>query len=198
MNKRDKLLIFNSIFLFNKAEIIASFDDFVAHHQEKNNEEGYSEGRRKVLLALCEQFRNELVNRDIQPLNKNWFYYDYDIKNDSITLSLYKCNNIEFDNDNEISSMEMQLEHTIVEVKCDYLSVEQYAKQYGVTDTTVRQWIRRGKLRTAKKKGRDWVIPALADKPKRGFENVTYFWNLLPIEAINRFPYLRDCNSIYI
>ena len=114
MNKRDKLLIFNSIFLFNKAEIIASFDDFVAHHQEKNNEEGYSEGRRKVLLALCEQFRNELVNRDIQPLNKNWFYYDYDIKNDSITLSLYKCNNIEFDNDNEISSMEMQLEHTIV------------------------------------------------------------------------------------
>lgn len=86
MNKRDKLLIFNSIFLFNKAEIIASFDDFVAHHQEKNNEEGYSEGRRKVLLALCEQFRNELVNRDIQPLNKNWFYYDYDIKNDSITL----------------------------------------------------------------------------------------------------------------
>ena len=48
MNKRDKLLIFNSIFLFNKAEIIASFDDFVAHHQEKNNEEGYSEGRRKV------------------------------------------------------------------------------------------------------------------------------------------------------
>ena len=107
--------------------------------------------------------------------HKNWFYYDYDIKNDSITLSLYKCNNIEFDNDNEISSMEMQLEHTIVEVKCDYLSVEQYAKQYGVTDTTVRQWIRRGKLRTAKKKGRDWVIPALADKPKRGFENVTYF-----------------------
>ena len=31
-----------------------------------------------------------------------------------------------------------------------------------------------------------------------GFENVTYFWNLLPIEAIDSFPYLRDCNSIYI
>ena len=197
-NKRDKLLIFNSIFLLNKAEVIASFDDFVAHHQEKNNEEGYSEGKRKVLLTLCTQFRKELVDRDLQPLNNKWFFYDYDIKNDSIELSLYKCNKIEFDNDNEISSMETQLEYTIAEVKCDYLSVEEYAKQYDVTDTTVRQWIRRGKLRTAKKKGRDWIIPALADKPKRGFESVTYFWNLLPIEAINRFPYLKDCNSIYI
>ena len=197
-NKRDKLLTFNSIFLLNKAEVIASFDDFVAHHQEKDNEEGYSDGKRKVLLALCAQFRKELVDRDIQPLNKNWFFYDYDVKNDSIELSLYKCDKIEFDNDNEISNMETQLEYTIAEVKCEYLSVEEYAKQYAVTDTTVRQWIRRGKLRTAKKKGRDWIIPALADKPKRGFESVTYFWNLLPIEVINRFPYLKDCNSIYI
>lgn len=60
MNYRDRLLNFNSQVLLNKKEILESFDDFVLHHQEKDNEEGYSEGKRKTLLSLCERFRNEL------------------------------------------------------------------------------------------------------------------------------------------
>lgn len=198
MNNRDRLSLFNGNVLLNKREILESFDDFVSHHQEKNNQKGYSEGKRKVLLSLCQQFRKELLEKDIPSQAKNWLYYEYSITNDSIELSLYKCDNAEFDDDGGLSEMTGTKEYTLVEVKCEYLTVEQYADQYGVTTTTVRQWIRRGKLRTAKKSGRDWLIPALADKPKRGFQDVSYEWKLLPVEIIEAFPFLADVKSIYI
>lgn len=48
------------------------------------------------------------------------------------------------------------------------------------------------------KNGRDWLIPALVDKPKRGFESVSYNWDLLPLDIIETFPFLEGCNNIYI
>ncbi|ATW28201.1 helix-turn-helix domain-containing protein [Candidatus Formimonas warabiya] len=195
----NRLLQFNSMMLLNKREVLESFDDFVAHHRKKDNEEGYSEGKRKVLLSLCDEFRNELEKSDIPTLTKPWLYYDYSITNDGIELSLFKCDNdIEFDDEGEISSMSSSEEYTLVKVKCDYLTVEQYAELYDVTTTTVRQWIRRGKLRTAKKKGRDWLIPALADKPKRGFESATYHWNVLSSDILAVFPFLAETNRVYL
>ena len=198
MNYRNKLLLFNSHVLLNKREVIDSFDDFIIHHKEQENEEGYCEGKRRVLIALCNQFRSLLIEKDIPSLTKHWMYYDYSITNDSIVLSLLKCGDVEFDENDEISSMTSTEEYTIAEVICDYVTVEQFAKQCEVTATTVRQWIRRGKLRAAKKAGRDWLIPALADKPTRGFNDVTYLWKLLPQDIIDTFPLLSDCDRAYI
>lgn len=195
--RNNKLLQFNSMMLLNKREVLESFDDFVEHHREKGNEEGYSEGKRKVLLLLCDKFRTELEKSDIPTLAKPWLYYDYSITNDGIELSLFKCaDDIEFDDEGEISSMSSSLEYTLAQVKCNYLTVEQYAELYDVTTTTVRQWIRRGKLRTAKKKGRDWLIPALADKPKRGFGSVTYHWEALSSNILAVFPFLAGTNCV--
>ena len=197
--RNNKLLLFNSVMLLNKREVLESFDDFVAYHREQDNEEGYSEGKRKVLLSLCDKFRSELEKCDIPTLSKPWFFYEYSITNDGIDLSLCKCDDdIEFDDDGEISSMSSSVEYTLAEVKCDYLTVEQYAELYDVTTTTVRQWIRRGKLRTAKKEGRDWLIPALADKPKRGFESVTYHWKSLSDDILAAFPFLDKTECLYL
>src|SRR5690625_4343364 len=69
---------------------------------------------------------------------------------------------------------------------------------HDVTATTVRQWIRRGKLRTAKKVGRDWLIPSITERPSRGFTNGYYHWLGLPNELKVKFPFLIEYNSIYI
>ncbi|MDR1689235.1 MAG: helix-turn-helix domain-containing protein [Clostridiales bacterium] len=196
--RNNKLLLFNSMMLLNKREVLESFDYFVNHHRQMNNEEGYSEGKRKVLLILCDEFRKKIEISDIPSITKPWLFYEYSITNDSIALSLNKCYEIEFDDEDEMSTMSSSEEYMLVEAKCDYLNVEQYAKLYDVTTTAVRQWIRRGKLRTAVKNGRDWLIPALADKPKRGFESVTYSWNMLSDEIINNFPFLADTECVYI
>lgn len=195
--RNNKLLLFNASMLLNKREVLESFDDFVEYHREKDNESGNSEGKRKVLLALCEAFRIELEKCNIPALSRPWLFYEYEITQDSIELALYKCEDIEFDDD-EMSSMTSRKEYTLAEVKCDYLTVEQYAELYDVTTTTVRQWIRRGKLRTAKKSGREWLIPALADKPRRGFDRVTYEWETLPQDIISAFPFLDKARCVHL
>lgn len=196
--RNNKLLLFNSMMLLNKREVLESFDDFVEHQRQMDNEEGYSEGKRKILLSLCDEFRKKLEKSDIPALTKPWLFYDYSITNDSIELLLWKCSDVEFDDEGEISSMSSNEEYTLAEVKCNYLTVAQYAVLYGVTTTTVRQWIRRGKLRTAVKKGRDWLIPALADKPRRGFESVTYHWKVLTGDIIESFPFLAEADCVYL
>jgi len=160
--------------LLNRREIIESFDDFVIHHKNENNKDAYSTTKRKVLLSLCGKFYQLLIQKYIPNLTEDWLYYKYSVIEDSIKLTLYKCEEIEFNENNEVESLVSDEEYTLIEVKCDYLTVEQYAILHEVTDTTVRQWIRRGKLRTAKKEGNSWLIPTLADKPTRGFESATY------------------------
>ena len=86
----------------------------------------------------------------------------------------------------------------LAQVKCAYLTVEQYAEKYDVTVTAVRQWIRRGKLRSAVKMGRDWLIPELADRPQRGYEPVTYSWQYLSDALLEEYPFLDQCCELHI
>ncbi|MFZ5645383.1 MAG: helix-turn-helix domain-containing protein [Bacillota bacterium] len=94
--------------------------------------------------------------------------------------------------------MTSTVEHTFITVKCDYLTVEQYSSMLGIEPVTVRQWIRRGKLRHAKKNGRDWLIPDTEDKPQRGFTSVQYIVEKEAQIESDEFPLLSACESIFI
>ncbi|MEN3004623.1 helix-turn-helix domain-containing protein [Dehalobacterium formicoaceticum] len=94
--------------------------------------------------------------------------------------------------------MTSTVEHTLITVECDYLTVEQYAAMNNVEPVTIRQWIKRGKLGHAKKNGRDWLIPDIEDKPRRGFTSVRYIIeNDAHIES-DEFPLLPVSDSITI
>ena len=72
---------------------------------------------------------------------------------------------------------------TIYECETVLYSVNEYANLHNVAVTTVREWIRRGKLDTAIKKGLEWFIPALTEPADRSsekisFERITYDDNL--------------------
>ena len=195
--KNNKLIKFNSTSLLNKREIIESFEDFIKHHKKKNNEEGYSEGRRKAILKLCNEFLKKLYNSQIPSIVKPWYYYSYTLTRDSIRLDLLKCEKFEIDDDG-FEEREDVVEQTVLEEKCHYLTVAQYAIKANVSDTTVRQWIRRGKLRSAKKLGRSWFIPALAETPSRGYDNVSYYYQKLSDDILTKFDFLKNTTSIYI
>lgn len=77
--------------------------------------------------------------------------------------------------------------YTLVEKAAKLLTVDEYAKLYGVETVTVRQWIRRGKLRTAVKAGREWLIPELTELPQRGYKSAIYMW----------YEHLRDIPEEY-
>lgn len=72
------------------------------------------------------------------------------------------------------------------------LSCSAFAERCGVNQGTVRQWIRRGKLRSAFKSGRDWMIPATTKPPGRGFTPGRYHLNAsVPDEAVAQYPFLK-------
>lgn len=195
----NRLLLFNSEVLLNKKEILESFDGFIKYHKAEDNEEDYSKEKRQAIIDISERFRNLLIASEIPTISKPWFFYEYNFTNDGIELTLNKSDNdFEWDEEGYISAMSYSVERKVIEVKCEYVTVEQYAKWNSVTPTTVRQWIRRGKLRTSKKNGRDWLIPSLADRPKRGFEEATYRWDELDNNISQMFPFLANTKQIYL
>lgn len=184
-------------FAVTKDDIILSIKDYIKHC-ETTEDEGWSENKREVILKLLYRFLGSVEQMLFPEIQLSNWYYEYRWTNDGIILELVHCDSAEFDKDGEIISMESSGQIKMTEVTCNYLSVEEYAKKYGVTVTAVRQWIRRGKLRTAKKIGRDWIIPELADKPGRGYEPVTYTWKRLSNEILKEYPYLGSCSAVYL
>ena len=188
--------LFREDYLFTREDILKSLELFV-EHERLNEEPAYSSEVVKNRVKLCEKFIEAVRKCKLPVLTELWWYYEYQFLGNSMELNLCQANEIEVEND-EISGMTSTVEHTLITVECDYLTVEQYAAMHGVEPVTVRQWIRRGKLRHAKKNGRDWLIPDTEDKPRRGFTSVQYIVeNEAHIES-KEFPLLSACDSIVI
>lgn len=193
----DKLQSFRNTYCFNKEDIQRDFENYM-YLFAPNSEEDYPEEYKNKMFELCKRFQDALNNCSLPQLTDDWWYYDYQQTNDGIDLKLYYCEEFEISEDGEMTSSTSSENFTLLNVKCDYLKVEQFAKNHNITDTTVRQWIRRGKLRTAKKMGRDWLIPSIATKPTRGFTSVSYYWDRLPRALSDSFPFLIGYEAIYI
>ena len=194
----NELLKFNAQVLLNKREILESFEQFIEYVNSDESNESYTREQKSILLPLCEEFKTVIQGCNIPQLTKPWYYYEYNLSYEGLSLDMLLCDYVDFDENDEIASMDSTVEYSIVKTECAYLTVEEYARLNGVTVTTVRQWIRRGKLRTAKKNGRNWKIPALSPSPRRGFESVFYYWEYLPNSIEKQFPYLKDSKGIYI
>ena len=86
----------------------------------------------------------------------------------------------------------------IIQVHGRYLSVEEYASEYSVGAGTVRQWIRRGKIRTAIKTGKEWIIPELTELPDRGYQSATYFYNGNLPDLPEEYEFLNGYTGVVI
>ena len=198
MNMYNELVMFKSNVLLNKSEILLSFNNVIEYYNKKENENKISEGKKKVLFSLCNEFKKKVVESEIPTLVKPWYCYEYNLDKDSIELNLLKYEEVELSEDGDFEETTCTIINTLVKVKCDYLSVKEYAELHNVSDITVRQWIRRGKIRTAEKRGNNWFIPALTERPTRGYTDVNYYWNELDKEIINEYPYLKNARSLSI
>ena len=194
MDIKEKL--FRENYLFTREDVLKSLELFV-EHEKLNEEPGYSNEVVKNRIKLCKKFIAAVKKCKLPVLTELWWFYDYQFLGNSIELHLSQASEVEVEN-GEISGMTSTVEHTLITVECDYLTVEQYASMLGIEPVTVRQWIRRGKLRHAKKNGRDWLIPNIEDKPQRGFSPVQYLVEKEAQIDSDEFPLLSACDSITI
>jgi len=194
MDEKEEL--FRENYLFTREDVLKSLELFI-EHEKMNEEPRYSNEVVKNRIKLCKKFITAVKKCKLPILTDFWWFYEYQFLGNSMELNLCQADEIEVEN-GEISGMTSSIEHTLITVECDYLTVEQYATMLGIEPVTVRQWIRRGKLRLAKKNGRDWLIPDTEEKPQLGFTSVQYIVeNEDQIES-DEFPLLSVCDSIFI
>ena len=194
MDKKEDL--FREYYLFSREDVLKSLELFI-EHEKANEEPGHSISVVKNRIKLCEKFYAAVKKCKLPVLTELWWFYEYQFLGDHMELNLCQADDIEIEND-DISTMTTTIEHTLISIECDYLTVEQYASMLGVEPVTVRQWIRRGKLRYAKKTGRDWLIPNIEDKPERGFSSVQYIVEKESEIMSDEFPLLAASDSITI
>ena len=195
--KKKELEYFINNMLINKEDVLLSLRDYIEYCKE-TKEENWSKKKREIIIKILFNFYDRIESFDFPVINSQNWYYEYFWNRDGISLKLMYCDELILDDEGEIDSTSSSNSIIIVEEKCLYLSVEEYAKVYDVKPTTVRQWIRRGKIRNAKKIGRDWLISELADKPQKGYTDVSYFINYLSNEILEKYPYLQKYERLSI
>ena len=150
-----------------------------------------------ALYSLLNKVILEISSRNIFDAPKDWFY-SFVISNKSATLYIKHVAGFQKDEDGNVK-LEINEKFRLINYPVKLLTVEEYAATQKTEAVTVRQWIRRGKLRNAIKIGGEWRIPEITDPPARGFTPVTYYnrGNYLPLPkecgvAFNQFPNIID------
>jgi hypothetical protein len=194
METREKL--FRENYLFSREDIIKSFEMFL-EHVKLNEYPKYSSVVLRNRITLCEKFLATIKKCKLPVLTDLWNFYEYRFLIDSIELDLCDASDIEMEN-NELGTVSVTVEHTLINIECEYLTINQFAAMHQVDEKTVGQWICNGRLRHAKKVGQNWLIPNTQDKPKRGFDTVQYVVKADEKISNYEFPTLALIESVFI
>lgn len=184
---------FKSSHLTTKEELIQSISRRKAkYEQEANTDTMRSSAFYFVLLTLLDHFQKRIEATHFLETLPDWWIYSYDINHQGAALKLEHVSEVTIDEKHEFSSWSTDTSFLLVEVQTKLLTVEQFSQMYGVEQVTVRQWIRRGKLRTASKQGNEWRIPSLTDIRPRGYETAQYIWKSPLPDLPAEYEYLNN------
>ena len=199
VTSEDKMMHFDESAYKTKSDIL--FDiDYVLRDIEKEKHENakHSEAYYDRYADLMRRFRSE-VEKNVFPENlESGWHYTYEVEETGVTLSLSHAWSCDIDDNGSVDLLDTDAEFNIMHIKTKLLTVEQYAQAYGVTTTTVRQWIRRGKIRSALKAGSEWRIPELAEVRERGYQNASYHWEEYLTDFPEEYSFINDYSSAYI
>lgn len=151
----------------------------------------------EMIKAFMRKVYLTVLPKNLEP----WWRYSYEISHKGICLYLEHINTIWIDEETgETDEETVDQVFPLVRVDARMLTVDEYAKLYGVEQVTVRQWIRRGKLREAEKAGKEWRISELTDVPGRfsAYFEPTYKWIAELKNIPEGFEFLNDYDSVRI
>ena len=182
----------------NKQSVIATLDNASRNIvSEMRNNPQHTLQYYNALSLLLDKVVVEIASRNIFNAPEGWFY-SFEVTNENAALYLRHVSDIR-DNDEGNVVFDIDERFRLINYPVGLLSVEQFASRSKIEAGTVRQWIRRGKLRNAIKVGGEWRIPEITDPPTRGFTPVRYYNNghffSLPKElgvSLNQHPSVID------
>lgn len=193
---KEEEKIFRKSYLFSREDLIKSFRLFT-ENVEQNEYPKCSPAALKNRLKLCSRFLETLEKCKLPELTELWNFYEYRFLVSNITLELCDASDIEVEND-EIKAMSVTVEHVLLDIEAELLSVEKFAELHQVNVDAVLQWINRGKLRRARRINQKWLIPDTEDRPGKKFESVEYCVKKDCQIKNNEFPTLALAEAVFI
>lgn len=188
---------FDGIFwIIDRRDILERLDEKIKDTKKDMEKDFSSAAFYRIMISLFMRFRGEIQKRAlIEPLPSFWAY-SIEIDEVGITLQMKNYKAIEYDGGNvEFEENEC---YNLFTVEPRMLTIEEYAAMYEVKPVTVRQWLRRGKIRTAVKQGREWRIPEITEPCRKGYEG-GYYKILSELKGMpEEYKIVNQCSKISI
>ena len=141
---------------------------------------------------LLEKFESRITETVFFERLEDYWYYSISVHEDGARVELEHANSAKINEDDTVT-VTVDQRFLLIAVSEPLLTVEDYAAEYGVESGTVRQWIRRGKLRNVRKVGNEWRIPRITELPGRGgYENAVYMWYERLRDLPEEFAFLNN------
>ena len=179
--------------LTSKTDVLQQVKKKIAHYSKVANESPhYPPAYYALMILLLNMFYEKISNAVLFEELPDYWVYCLEYEYDEFSLVLEHIKEYKLDENNEFKSSKGDAVYKMITISPLALTVEQYSRIYNVEQGTVRQWIRRGKIRSAFKEGNEWKIPELSPPPSRGYEAAQYKW----VRGIDNLPdeysYLKD------
>ena len=205
VNKEPEFI--TRVLIRNKEEILKVLQllkDRKLENLKKGNE--HSLAYYSIYESLYDSFIENIRKIPIMTIADPWWYYAIEESQEGIELKASLLSKLSFrigdDGEAYFRGYSTGAGYVVAQLSLRKLTVEEYAEKYDVEPVTVRQWIRRGKLRSANKIGNEWRIPELTDIPKRGYESGMYSisseYQTKRNEIKSPYDFLKIANRIYI
>ena len=200
LTKKEERAFFRSFAIRTKEDILEAVGNIREHYRTGG---GSVQMPLEKLLPLLDRFSEEIAGLRLMNLTQDWWQYEITVRETDITLSLASTM-ICYDRGRNWEEKNRpflipEASYPLVSTRARLLSPEEFGALYGVPAGTVRQWIRRGKLRSASKFGKEWRIPELTVvRSGEHYVNGDYAWKTELPDVPEEFACLKDYRACSI
>lgn len=170
---------YSDMLMVTKNDVQWELDDLLnTLHSAAGYDNWHSAKYYASMTELIRNFKRKLAMTVLPKHLEDWWRYAYEISHKGVRLYMEHINSLWQNEDTgELDEESVDQVFLLLSYDAKMLTVDEYAKLYDVEQVTVRQWIRRGKLREAEKAGKEWRISELTDVPRRArYEPAKYKW----------------------
>ncbi len=196
ISEKEALDLFHSQVMTGKEDILTNVHWQIVSAQEELEEADLARVPfLRTLIDMLGRFEQKIDRTPLFDAPDDWWAFSFEIASAQITLNLEHYTSVTFGEDDSVEDSDVDATLPLLCIKAEMLTVDEFAARNHVLPVTVRQWIRRGKLRTAQKNGAEGRIPELTEIPVRGYRGARYEWDAKLSSLPEDLSYINEYNS---
>ena len=197
MNKMDRMeenrRTFRSQKLITKNDVLSGIQELKDECRKQDDSKGgrVSEYTKRRIREI-ERFEKEIKRKVIFDAPEDWWAYSIEMRSSDISLFLEHYKILFPAKGTPVMDVKNDERYCLLTMKAKLLTVEEYAKMHKIEHVTAVTRIRRGKLRSAVKFGKEWRIPALSPPITESYTSATYKWDTYLSRLPIRYELIND------